>query len=278
MSNITDFQEARNRYDQVWHAGANGTPRNRKRGQVKQRVKTQREMERELEFFENIQNCTSAQFPKTIARCPYAFDWPDDAFRELFLRLLLKSCGDGGRMNYPAAEVLRFMLFRFRVAEIPATGRTADMENYHWRYISNPELEGYVEQEPRQLQKTIRFLVERKLIVKVYEAGTTRYTHYRPSNSLFQICTKITQLNDKDYVAALFGGDTVVSSDQSAHRKACSDILLKRKPQVRDLLAAFIASDAKDRHAVFCAAYDQLIVEFCPQDEPGPAAHDESNE
>ena len=216
-----------------------------------------------IKFFEDIAKRSASQWPRSLRENCYAFAWPGEDFRDLFLHLLFTPLA--GRTHHVAKDVMRFMLFRMRIAEklkvIPVQGQ--GMEKFRWRYFMMPEMASFLQKDDRHLRDAVKWLVDRGLLVRVYVPGKTKYPYFRPSDDLFRICTKVTFMADVDYLRAHFGG-TVLPNEQAIYRRQCMAILTERTAVVHALAAAFMASSAPDRAAVFCDGYDVLTREFWP--------------
>ncbi|MEO0485155.1 MAG: hypothetical protein AAF092_04510 [Pseudomonadota bacterium] len=192
---------------------------------------------------------------------PYKFAWPDEAFREVYLRWLMMK---GPNCQYRARDALRFLLFRFGAAETAKVSGVPELRGYRWRYISNPEMDKYLGQCERDRRASLAYLIDHGLIEKVFVQGRTRFPYYRPSDDLFRICLKVTQLADKDYLRA-DGNGQCFPEETAAFKGALNQIFEDKAPELTAMCSDFVASEDADRAAVFCQQFQVWIDQYWPE-------------
>lgn len=162
-----------------------------------------------------------------------------------------------GQTDLPTAQVLRYLLFLFRVAQYRRREKLGDwFDRHRWRWATNAEAMADTGLSERQLRRAVAILEERGLVRVVRDYKLGNVPHYRPSADLFRLCVYMCRYWNSEFfdgwiIASAGDGMTVTASDALARDKELkhcgSRLFAKHFPEVQAIIGAFAVSKDADR-------------------------------
>lgn len=213
-----------------------------------QRQKDERNRAATCDFIGNLATSTLRHWPRHLGH-PYDFKWVSQEYRELVLHWLTKPVG--GRTDYPAKDVLRWLLYRWRCAAYRTKPPLPNMKRHRWVWFGLEEMARNTGLEERHLQKVLTRLEERRLLVRVYESGAMHHTHYRPHADLFRACVLLTFMTNDTIMTDYWWGEntngTISEDDQAYLRDAVHHCATELHDEMHRAVSQFVASDDPNR-------------------------------
>jgi hypothetical protein len=226
-----------------------------------------RKWERIRSIFEDAQNYTARDWPRSrsesVGRAnPYKFCWASEPIREQTLQMLCS--GSGQKTDYPAKDVLRQLLYRWRVAQRRTHLQLPALVGYRWIWVSQADLSGVLRMDKTQLRDVMARLDKRGLVVRVYEpgrmGGNRGVTHYRPSNDLFRLCLKVTQFSDPTFLQATDDHFNKPTKLELRNWRSLVEHAFKfHGEELAETIASFVQSDAIDRAAAMVQGIGEVM-------------------
>jgi DNA-binding MarR family transcriptional regulator len=201
-----------------------------------------------------------SDWPGWFGGNPYCFSWRSPRQREQVLQILCKNY-ETNRIDYPAKDVLRDLLYRWRRAAKPRSGPRVLTET-HWCFYSYEQLADDLIVDPATYKKAVARLNDKGLVKSHYEPinGKKAVTHHRPSDALWRVLTKLRQGRALPFITGMAGGPATLSKAEHAMWSLMDENLKNRHEQTAlNLLEQFSASDLPDRDEQFCEAFDHLL-------------------
>ncbi|WP_158569179.1 hypothetical protein [Pseudotabrizicola alkalilacus] len=217
-------------------------------------------------FYAGILKATESDWPKDDDQntygSPFAFCWADDQFRDQIISWLLHSAGKR-QTDYAGREVLRYLMFRFRVAQHRkrASGMSADFRGHRWVWATHAEVSRLTCVSEQSVQRAIRELERRGLIHQVYDYALNNVPHYRPSADLFRLCRQVTLPWDKKCIKAQCEGAKAAEYESLLDHWANAHVLLVNTfhDDLRALVRAFGQENTPGRMKTFADGFNSLL-------------------
>jgi len=211
-----------------------------------------------IAFYKRIYEVTEADWPKDndqILGNPYDFKWADELFRDQIISWLVHSA-DNRQTDYASRAMLRYLMFRFRVAQPRrnAKGMSSDFKTHRWVWATHTEVSRLTDMSEQTIARAVKELQRRELIHYVYDYSLNNVPHYRPSSDLFRLCRLVTACWDKHFLEAVSGKPVeteVLDQWANAHGLMVSTF----HDELRALVRAFGEADPANRMVQF---YDSL--------------------
>lgn len=188
---------------------------------------------------------------------PYAFHWADEVFREQVIHWL--TCSDTRQTDYAAKDLLRWLLYRFRVAQRRRVAMPPDAAPRRWIWATHAEVTQATGLSESQIRRAVDRMEARGLVRHLSDYALNYVPHYRPSGDLFRFCRIVTLHTDPDCVAMHAPEYEPVGEYEKFLRKAHGVLTTAMHSELREAVEAFARGEAGSRVAVFTGHYNKLL-------------------
>lgn len=215
-----------------------------------------------VEFFGEIGKRTISSWPKDChLGNPFAFPWYDELVREQFIHLMATDLN--GKTNHPAKDLLRFLLFRFRVAQVRRDNPPEPFKGHRWVWHKNGYVQRWTGLSDYQLRTAVAFLRDRGLVIQDYDPAVSNCCpHYRPTNDLFRVAHTLCFWTNIQFVGALNG-----YTPMEQHREQMQEVINDHYDDLSDALLEFANSDSRGRARRFFNRFMDLIDHVLGSDQ-----------
>lgn len=207
-----------------------------------------------INYFNGIERNTSANWPLNGEYHPFKFPWVNEEFREQFIHCMVTD--SKGRTHHAAKDLLRWLMYRFRVAQYRRDNPPAPFNGHRWVWHKNSEVQRKTGLSDYQLRSAVAFLKNRRLIIQVYDSGVSNHRpHYRPTNDLFRAAHIVCIMSNEPLLWALYRARPDELYEDMDH------ILTERYAEVAAALVQFAESSDRGRARALGRAFGLLCHE-----------------